>query len=389
MVVGEIGELDGLGYLEQLAQEYQSKYGVGPFDLSHWDPSDLTIQSLLKYLKLPASPSPIPYIYSDPGRKPRILERLGFISRNQTCSFVQSGTNATVLAAWWLRSLGIKRVLVLCPAYFSVFYAFEMVGITDRRLYLHRENGNWRFPTEEVLVELKDNPDLTAVWVTNPTYCTGSYCSEADVAFLDSLLRLGAAVVTDECLCLNGREIGRRLAWSDRFLGVYSPHKSVSINAVKFAAIVATAQHEKFFDRWSDVVVGNLTASNYSAISHFCDGQNFSDFLAAFVNHIDSVRRTVIQIVNNAPGLETDSNSIGHYISCYASDVPASRGRDSVFLRELVWETGAVVTPGTTNHFPPQVGFSFRINLARACPQFFSALHRTIGFLEMIGQDSV
>lgn len=389
MVVDQIGELDGLGYLDQLAQEYQSKYGIGPFDVSHWDPSDQTIQSLLKHLKLPASPLPIPYIYSDPDRKPRILERLGFNSGNQTCSFVQSGTNATVLAAWWLRSLGIKRVLVLCPAYFSVFYSFEMVGITGRRLYLHREKGNWRFPTEEILGELKDNPGLTAVWVTNPVYCTGNYCSETDVAFLNLLLRLGAAVVTDECLCLNGREIGGRLAWSDRFVGVYSPHKSVSINAVKFAAIVATAQHEKFFDRWSDVVVGNLTASSYSAISHFSDGENFSDFLAEFVNHIDSARKTVVQIINNARSVETDSNSIGHYISCYASDVPASRGRDSEFLRELVWETGAVVTPGTNNHFPAEVGFSFRINLARACPQFFSALHRTIRFLDTVGQRSV
>lgn len=361
---------------------YQREFSIPPFDLSHWDPSEQITARLMKHLKLPPLPMAIPYIYSDPSRKPRTLELLGFNSTGLSCSFVHSGTSATVLAAWWLRSIGVRHVFILCPAYFSVFYALEVTGIKYTRIYLRRSIG-WRLPKEKILEEIGRISETTAVWLTNPVYCTGTYFSEDDVTFLESVLRTQIAFVADECLCLSGRELGSRFAWSDRFVAIYSPHKAVSVNAVKFAAVVASAEHTRFFDRWSDVLVGSLTASNYSAISHFCEGKNFSEFLGALLSTVEAVNKIVTDIVNDTAGsLEIDNGSIGHYISCYAPRISASKGLDQNFLRRLIWETGAVVIAGTTNHFAPEIGFSFKVNLARACPQFFASFHRLVNFLK-------
>src|ERR1044072_3269348 len=266
-----IEELEGLSLLERLEKAYEREFGLAPMSLSHWDPSDEVMTALLKHLKLPEQPLPIPYIYSDALRKPTTLELLGFNPLNSECCFVQSGTVATVLVCWWLKFLGIRQVLILCPAYFSVFYALDVVGLEYQKSYLRHDVGAWQLRTDEILALTQNQSESVAVWVTNPVYCTGIYLKDEDLAFLNSLLDNGVAIVADECLCLTGREIGARFSASDRFVGIYSPHKSVCINAVKFGAVLASVHHQNFFDRWSDVLTGNLTASNYSAISHFCD----------------------------------------------------------------------------------------------------------------------
>lgn len=382
MPPGEINELEGLSFLEGLAEEYERQNGLAPFDLSHWDPSDQTVNLLLKELRLPQPLVAAPYIYSYyTGLQQQIIQRLGFTQAPRDCLFVHAGTNAMLLVIWWLKSLNVTRVMILCPAYFPVFYDSEIMDLPYVSLFMRRDRGRWELPREEITSVVGETLGRTAVWVTNPVYCTGNYLSESDVGFLDSLLAGGVTVVGDECLAVNGRELGRRLGHSERFLGIYSPHKSVSINAVKFAAVVFDARYEEFFDSWADVLAGGLSASSYTAILHFLS-DNFPRFQTAFLCHTSAARENVMKIIADcgAP-VETDVDALGHFITCYAPRVPGDKGNDREFLRELVSNTGAILIPGTRNHFSPGLGFSFRINLARECPQFYSALHRTIGYL--------
>jgi len=379
-----ISELEGLSYIEALAEEYRRQSGAAPFNLSLWDPSEYMMNSLLKFLRLPIPPSPIPYIYSDEESKQQVLERLGFVQSKRTCAFVQGGTNAGLLTAVWLKGLNMRRTLVLCPAYFSVFYTLEILNVPYQSMYMTREKGNWRLPHERIKAAIGNKPSQTAIWLTNPVYCTGNYQSESNIEFLKMMLHSGVTVIADECLCINGRELGRELAWSDKFVGLYSPHKSVCVNAVKFATVVADNKHEQFFDRWADAIAGSLTASNYCAISHFI-GDNFPQFLHAFIEHTDRVRGEVTErILNLHPLIETDNNAVGHYITCYAPNVMGDEAEGRKVLRGLMSETGILVIPGAVNHFPRDCGFSFRINLTRAGPQFFAAVQRTINYLVSI-----
>jgi aspartate/methionine/tyrosine aminotransferase len=383
-----VSELEGLSYLEGLAEEYRSRSGAAPFNLSLWDPSEFMMNSLLKFLRLPVSPLPIPYIYSDEESKQQVLERLGFVQSRRICAFVQAGTNAGLLAAVWLKALNFKRTLVLCPAYFSIFYALEILNVPHQSIYMARKKGNWYLPHEKIEGAIGKKPSQTAIWLTNPVYCTGNYRSASDIEFLKMLLHRGVTVIADECLCINGRELGRELAWSDKFVGIYSPHKSVSVNAVKFATVVADESHERFFDHWTDVIVGSLTASNYSAISHFI-GENFPRFLRAFIEHTDRSRDEVMERIRRFhPLIETDDNAVGHYITCYAPQVTGDEAEGKKILQGLMSETGALVIPGAVNHFPRDIGFNFRINLARAGPQFFAAFQRTLNYLTSMSAEA-
>jgi len=382
MSPSEIYELEGLSFLEDLANEYERQNGLAPFDLSHWDPSDHTVNALLKDLRLPCPLVATPYIYSYyTGLQQQIIQRLGFPPATRDCLFVQAGTNAMLLAIWWLKSLNMTRIMILCPAYFPVFYDSEIMDLPHVSLFMRRDRGRWQLPRKEIMSVIREAPAGTAVWVTNPVYCTGNYLSESDVRFLDLLLSDGVTIVGDECLSINGHELGRRLGHSERFLGIYSPHKSVSINAVKFAAIVFDAKYEEFFDSWADVLAGSLSASSYTAILHFL-GDNFSQFQAAFLRHTSTARENVVRIIRDRGiPVETDEDSLGHFMTCYAPRVHGDKGSDKEFLRELVSNTGAILIPGVRNHFSPDLGFSFRINLARECPQFYAAFHRTIEYL--------
>jgi aspartate/methionine/tyrosine aminotransferase len=389
MSLSEIHELEGLNYLEDLAEEYENKSGSAPFNLSHWDPSKHTINALLKYLRLPPPPLAVPYIYSYyTGVQEQIIQRLGFSAATRDCLLVHSGTSAMVLAVRWLKALGLHRVVILCPAYFPVFYASEIMDLSYERLYMHRDQGKWHLPREEIVARVHESPSKTAVWITNPVYCTGVYLSEADRDYLHSLLDTGVAIVADECLAKTGYELGRLLGRSERFLGLYSPHKTVCLNAVKFAAMIFDTKYEGFFDSWVDVLTGGLGASNYSALIHFLD-DNFSHFQSAFFEHTDKVRKNVLGMINSWGELiEGDEDTLGHFITCYAPKIHGDKGNDKQFLRQLISNTGAIVIPGIRNHFDPDMGFNFRINLARGCPQFYPSLYRTIEYLAGVSSNS-
>jgi aspartate/methionine/tyrosine aminotransferase len=382
MSISAIRELEEIYYLKEVTAEYKIQNGANPFELSHWDPSDQLVKALLSYLKLPPLPLAAPYIYSYYLEvQQQIVRGVGYTEPTRTCLLVQAGTSAMLLATWWVKSLNIERLIIMCPAYFPIFYLAQMLGLNHIHVYMSRDQGAWQIPKDEILSIVHGAPSNTAIWITNPVFCTGSYLSESDIEFLDSLLKSGVAVVADECLSVNGYEIGKRLIDSDRLLALYSPHKSVCLNAVKFAAIVFDVKYQLFFDDWADVLVGGLAASSHSAIHHFLS-DNFLHYQSAFLESVNATRSEVIQMFSSSNSLiETDENSIGYFLTCYAPRIAGSNGNNREFLRQLVFDTGALVVPGLRNHFSPDIGFNFRINLARRCPQFFSALHRVLEFL--------
>lgn len=377
-----VHELEDLSDLEAIAEDYEAQYGAPPFDVSHWNPSNETLHALLKYLRIPSSSVVGPYIYSQDldSERRKVVERLGFSSKEMECLVVPTGTSATPFAVWWMKACCVKRTIVLCPAYFPVFYACEMVDLPFVPIYLRRHAGGWELPVADIEAALGGSRSNVGLWVTNPIYSTGSPLQLRDVQFVDSLLAQGVFVVADECLSPSGRELGRRLNHKRRFLGIYSPHKSVSINAIKFAAMIFDSSYLDFFGDWADILIGGLGVSTYLALSHFL-GDNFVKFQSAFASRIGDARQLVSEMVReHAPAVELDTQSEGYFVTCYAPHLPA-RPSLSSFLRPLVFETGAILIPGARNHFGPDIGFNFRINLARACPEFFAALRRILNYL--------
>jgi len=386
MSLASIQELNALSFRDELSSAYEESYGSPPFDLSHWDPSEQTLRALLVHLKLPPPPCVLPYIlpYELGEIKERVIKRLGLSPDGRDTLIVPTGTSAIAFSAWWLKVFNVERVVIPCPAYFSSFYACDMMRLEYTRVHLRRESGEWHWPYEEIISAVSHKGRRTAVWITNPIYTTGVYLNGSQVDFLNSLLEQDVVVILDECHAINGKELGPRLMPSEQLLGIYSPHKSVCINAAKFAAIVFDVKYRQFFADWTDVLVGGLSAANYTALLHFLS-PNFDEFYNAFTELINTARSEVVEIIRRYSGsLEIDHKSEGYLMTVYAPKVPALGNCEDV-LRDIVFSTGATMIPGTRNHFSQDMGFNFRINLARACPQFTAALNRVAAHLASMG----
>lgn len=377
-----IPELDTIFSLEAIATEYEQRFGAAPFNLSHWDPSEHAERILGQYLQFPLAPQLMSYLYSDELSLERpVLERLGLPTEDVDCQIVPNGTVAILFAIARLKALGIRKLVVLCPAYFPVFYACDLLEVPYVRLYLSRRAGSWEMPLDELRGIIQE--PSTALWVTNPIYCTGRYLGLHEIALVNELLAARIPVVVDECLALAGREIGRGLKWDPNLFCLYSPHKAVCVNAVKFAVVSFHSSHTRFFIDWSNVIIGGLAASNYAAVQHFLS-PNFLTFQSALLEYIAAQRVAVEGLVGRYTGVfDIDSASEGYFMTCYAPRVPSMAGNDA-FVKELAFQTGALVIPGWRNHFPDCVGFCFRINLARGCPQFMGALGRTLSHLSQL-----
>ena len=383
MLPTSVAERNELAFLDAISAEYHKCHGAAPFNLSHWDPGHHAIRSLESCLTIPEIRDIMPYVYSDElDLRDSIRQRLGLFGRDRDCQIVPTGTSAMLAAILWLKAAGVNRLAILCPSYFPVFYVCQLLGLPFTSVYMNRDRDGWKLPCEELQGGLLTG-ERVAVWITNPVYCTGVHLSSSGTDFIQRLLNRGVYVVLDECLCLSGREIGPRVESTDRFVGLYSPHKSVAVNAIKFAAVVHASVHTRLFRHWSDVVIGGLSASTKAAVLHYLS-DNFEVYERAFLEYIAEAK-TRIQSVQGATAssIELDSDAEGYFISCYAKNI-AAEDATPTFLRDLVFGTGGSVIPGLRNHFGSSIPFNFRLNLARACPQFFGTFGRVSSYLSRI-----
>src|ERR1051326_7856114 len=317
-----IPELEDLGYLDALAEEYGSHFGALPFNISHWDALEPTIRKIAHHLQLPGPPSSVPYIYSyHLDILEMVLSQIGLTLDKRRGLIVPNGTSAILFAAWWLKAVGIDKLLIVCPSYFPIFHACNLVQLKYETVHMERVSRAWRLPTDYIRDTLKAANGRYALWLTNPVYCTGHYLGQSELDLTNWLLNNRIAVVLDECLCINGLELGRNIVNSDRFLGLYSRHKAICLNAVKFAALAYHVHYERFFDQWADVISRGLPASSYVALLHFISN-NFLMYQRAFLEEIDRYRARVNSELDNRYGhLELDHATQGYFTSVYAPDV--------------------------------------------------------------------
>ncbi len=220
----------------------------------------------------------------------------------------------------------------------------------------------------------------TPLWITNPIYCTGILLSNKDVQKLRTFLEAGGTVIADECVAWLGTEIGPALASYKGFMGIYSPHKSVAMNGLKFAVLVFDRDHQKFFHQWTDVIHGGLSVSNVTAVKHFLS-DNFSDYLQVFREEVAHTFEFVSKVVAACPGAEIDREANGQFTMIYIPDLPADFDTDLIFMDRMVRATAGIMIPGRRSHFDPSTGACFRVNLTKDNAQFRATLVRLLRYM--------
>jgi hypothetical protein len=214
------------------------------------------------------------------------------------------------------------------------------------------------------------------LWITNPVYNTGVYSLEECANELLTMAEQGTLIVLDETLALTPTVFANVLGGHPNVIGIYTPHKAICVNGLKFSIVTFHSDLEDFFDDWGDVLFGGLSISAVTAISHFLSPE-FDAYREAFLTSIERTRGWHNKLLAAyADRIVTDIGSRGHFLTTYFPSVGAALGSSLSFIEATIDATGAAFIPGNRSGFDPAFGFCFRVNLAPDSPKFRGALSR-------------
>lgn len=312
---------------------------------------------------------PIPYRYSYHIAKSAVLRRLGLDPNGVGALFTENGSESISSVANALKLTGVTDVRILDPSYFTTHHNLSRLGIRVHRTALRR------FDDTHALRNLPPTPNY-AIWVTDPIYNTGVYLSKEFVDALAAKANEGTIVVVDETLSIFPGRFARAMGTSAQFFGIYTPHKAICVNGMKFSIVVFRKELESSFEDWADVLSGGLGISSIAAVEHFLT-DDYDQYRAAFLRAIDPIRKWHSGLVASfGHRITLDESSTGHFAAVYFHEISASLGSSIEFLRSVVEHTGTSFIPGNRSGFSPDLGFCFRINLARDSLQFRGGLQR-------------
>ena len=372
-----IEELSSLSEIEKYEEKYEKKYGTKPLFISNWNPSDEIVSKLKNELIINDELNYINYLFSYSIEKEKVLKvisKLGFKSDDKGFLVTPSGSSSIHSIVYWIKAFNLaEEISTFCPVYFSLINDCKRNEIEIDKIFLEKRYNKFVFPNKNKYF----NKDI--LWVTNPIYCTGIYIDNIIQDLLD-YMNSGKLLIVDECLSWNGRELARELGFHKNFIGIYSPHKSICVNGIKFSIIVFDKKYQSYFNQWADVINGCLSISVLKAMDHFISDHydNYSFYLKKQLHNSISFINNEVSKYNN---IEIDQGFNSYLITLYVHNINPNYMNSNEFLWEVMTNTGCSFIPGSRNYFSKKLGFSFRINLMLYNNFFKHSIIRLLKFL--------
>lgn len=368
--------------IKSIQNEYHDTYGLEPYNVSSWLTSVYFSQYMLAELKIPKIESPIEYVYTYSIDK-QILNRVKTKLASNICdecgiSLTSNTTQAIVTLVNLIKSYSYKKICILNPAYFSISQALRAFGMEYDLLSIQRIDGKYVLPYEKLIAGQYD-----VIWITSPIFSTSVYFYQDDIDVIQQIMDSGTLVISDESFCTTGNELIRRLKNHHNFIAIYSPHKSLGINSVKFSAIIYPDRFDNFIEHWVDVLTGNLPASTCIAVNHFLDSNyerclhTYREFMVAAYNEIQAI----ICLKDN---IMVDKVNDGSLFTLYFKNLSFEQIKSLEFMKNVIFKTGTSLYPSYLNGFDETFGFAFRINMALYDKSFLAALNCLINYLSDI-----
>lgn len=340
--------------------------GIQVNNVSHWDSSSKFQQSMNRVLHFPREVYPwnYHYSYSIPEKyREKLLSRIGINSCVDAVPIIfPSSTISIVNILNLLSKCGKKKMCILQPSYFSVAPCCEKFGIDYEFEYITFNNFGIQIPFENII-----NNQYDCIWITNPIYSAGILLDKNYIKQLLALKEKGIMLIFDESLIIPGYETARNIEFDINTIAIYSPHKAISMNGVKFSAVICNSFYEDFFDHWIDVFSGALSCSNRNAIYHYVSDNYLNSCLPQYNNYIEKVRTEVENVIEQFPDAYTYPNCIGHYMNIFTKTSINSNTQLLNFIENISKKYYISLIPGIANGYNPKSPFSFRINLTGDC----------------------
>lgn len=378
MLIPRLSEIDQIYSYEQ---EFYQKVGMRPYNISSWHVSKQFREWMLQHIDPPSFGNVIDYTYTysiQSDLRHSVMRKLGVNACNDAfLLFAPNNTTAIVNVVNLLKARHCKKVCIVNPAYFSVAQTFHALDVPYSLEYMVRteRDGHFELPYDRIIANEYD-----AIWITSPVFSTGQYLDTQEIQKIQKLMAQGKLVVADESFALPGKELVRCLGISDCFIGIYSPHKSISCNNLKFSAVITSDDYADFLEQWADVLEGNLPQSSCSAILHFVS-VNYDDCLNAFLQFTAETYRYV-QPFLHGDNIQVDQAPFGSMFTLYFRNISNKEARGRKFYEQLYASTFTGILPGYLNGFNEEYGLCFRINMALDGTEFRQSIQRIVPYLD-------
>lgn len=372
-----IKELNFLDYIDSIEEEYKRKFGISAFNISNWNSSKEFKQDIVKLLSLQNDIDNLDYIFSyDQTDKQvgQVLAKMG-VTENKATLFTHSGSASIFNVLNLLKMNGVKKLVILCPVYFTVIHGCNILNIDYDFLYIERKNN--AYVIDDNKFKGIGNKSV-AFWITNPIYCTSVYYNSHQIN-LFNILSENNFTVFDESLCMMEHLISPKIK-SDNTIAIYSPHKAICMNGTKFSLVTTNVKFQNQLDAWSDVLCGCLSCSNQIAINHFLSN-SFINYKKTFDKMIDYNYHKLLDILNNYNHVLFDNYAQGYLITLFFPNIEANQGLDLNFNKDVLFNTGVRFIPGIRNHFSNSMNFCFRVNLSVLSSKNMVFVERLVKYL--------
>jgi len=343
--------------LDEALEEYSGENT--PVNLSYWNSCPKYKVQMKKILKLDNVPDIFDYHYYFPEEiKDIIVQKLGFSAQDREKAFFHALSQSTlsiVVTTALLLKLQVKMGIIL-PSYFSVPDCCDDLKVPVRVFDSFLPDINRLFD-----LDLLMQSDCNAFWFTSPINSSSIYFTDQVKNGIQKLLDAGKIIILDESLCENGRELSYTFGIQENLIYIYSPHKALGIQGIKFSALVA---HKKYYDTINSMIDsygGSLSYSSQQGMFHFAS-KNYDDCLSLykkFWNHNLSAARKIVASYSFATILP---ETAGHYTMIFTN----RKLKDIDYInamKNLMKEKGYFIYPGSMHGFDSKKHFCFRINL--------------------------
>lgn len=332
---------------------------VGGVNLSYWNPGSEYKAQIKDILKINFEQDIFDYQYYIPERLQKVVAtKLGFsekeLSLASFSAFSQSTVSIVTVSAF-LAKKNLKLGIV-SPVYFSVQTCCNDLKIPYVFFDEFAPNVNESFD-ENLLLK----SECDAFWFTSPINSTSVYFNQKVKDGIQKILDAGRWVILDESLCVNGMELSRTFGIHEKLIYIYSPHKTLGIQGIKFSTVVTHQKYYAEIDSLRDSYGGSLNCSSLQGVAHFASS-NFEGCVDFYNTFWQKNLEVIKQVLSRYDFVRVSPEVAGHYAMVFVNrSVDEKNFVDT--MKALMKKVGYSVYPGSMQGFDTTRRFCFRVNL--------------------------
>ena len=337
--------------IRSIEKEIESTGEKKLFDISYWNSGKEYKSGLHKVMQLGNLDNYFDYSYSysiDPG----IIKAITNKHKNvDQCALFYSATSAINTICAVLKQLDMHKICILTPSYFSVYeslcaYCFEIVNC------FYSYDGDYHIPVDKLR-----KIDADVIWITQPVFSTGMYLVNDEICSLSDKCKL---LICDASMCPPEKTMTLNLDYDKSFV-ILSPHKTISINGIKFSYVLCNSKHRQMLEDWGDVISGGLPSSSLLAIFHYLS-ENYKKCAEYHEHYTTESRKIINSVLNKFNSVKHIGKSSGSYESYSFEKSKYTADIDAIPLEQIFFDSQTTFVPGCVNGFPPVHNLCFRLN---------------------------